>query len=235
MLRRVNKLLGPLFCFILLIPLPATAGGKKIPQNLSSIYGKVTDSNKNRDKLLPGVKAYLFKDTLLIDSATVKGTGDYRFDGLSEGTYDVVFRGNLYFPAKVVGTEVKRENTAGKTLLVPTVLSVYKPEDISYRLVHAQYKPQISESEIDSRITKHYGYKINAYKTGDTFTKFHHFTLRNGVKVIVCAILIPEGETATSVANILIMDPLMYNVIPPPNVGFDRGKIIEKSGAKKLK
>ncbi len=220
--------MGPLFCFILLIPLPATAGGKKIPQNLSSIYGKVTDSNKNRDKLLPGVKAYLFRDTLLIDSVIVKETGDYKFDNLREGTYDIVIRGNEYFPIKIVGTKVEKSDTLAMIQVEPKTVYIleekFKADEILYRRMYVYFKPVISESDIEDRIEKDYGYKLQVFASEFQGTR-KVIRLKD---VLSCTILLPEGETLINAVNKIIMDPFVNEVVPPIAIKIAPIKILER-------
>lgn len=225
----LNKILliTSFFCFSCFLFLQDSLGvnDAETKNKSASILGKVFDPRIKQSEILPGVKAYLIRDTLLVDSTNVLSSGDFGFESVLDGTYDIVIRGDNYFPAKIVGTKINKENGTRKITLEPTKL-VYIPEGLSFRLLHIYFKPLILESEIEKRITEHFGYNIETSKFGNEVGKFHHLTLPDSVKVIACAVIIPEEKSVTTVSNILIMDPYLCNIFIVGEARPHMGKII---------
>lgn len=199
----------------------------------SSICGHIPYWAALGQNYLMNVKAFLFKDTLVIDSTDVWANGEFRFDSLCQGSYDVVIRGSDYFPIKFAGLKIKE----GIYLNLYPAQKLDKIEgslEFDNRKVIVSVKPRISEFEFEHRILKSYGYTIRVIDLIKEKIKFFSFDNRRDIHLRSCEVLVPQGETPTSVANKLIMSPFVYSVTAAGVVKVN-GKVIEKRDTKKLK
>jgi protocatechuate 3,4-dioxygenase beta subunit len=92
MFRTIRSLsLAVICCSVLVSPgdLRAQSGAVHVQSDTASIWGNVTD---NHGSPLGGAKVTLVNEsTKESTGASTDGTGQYRFEGLRPGTYDVTF------------------------------------------------------------------------------------------------------------------------------------------------
>lgn len=199
------------------------AGGNSKAPRFSSISGKVSDFNKNRKSLLPGVKAYLISDTLLVDSTEVSPSGEFHFDSLAKGSYDIAVRGANYFPVKILAANLRE---ASEFKITPDIkLAVlkerYGPNGILNNTVSVYFKAFRSAEEFEQRIKILYGYEVYAMGTPGGIVRLIKLTTEDGSKVFGCQVVVPSGESPTSVTAKMITDPFVYRI--EPNAATDFG------------
>ena len=146
----------------------------------SSICGYIPYWGALKQNYLMDVTAFLFKDSSLIDSTDVWANGEFRFDTLSQGNYDVVIRGNNYFPVKFADLKIK-EGIYLNFFPAQKLDKIEGSLDFDNRIVIVSIKPRISELEFEHRILKGYGYTIKGIDLIKEKIKFFSFDNRKDI------------------------------------------------------
>jgi hypothetical protein len=176
------------------------------------LAGSVSAFGQHKEILMPGVSAYLFQDDRMVDSTHLSSEGEFVFKKLKEGSYDLAFLGNLYFPKKIC--EITIDSTQN---IYPSVElqnleekypdSTWRPE----RYLFVTFKSELTEDEIIRRLNWNYDLQILPFNYNSVLRPFMRY---NGEKLYRATVILEEDQDGVSLANRLVKDPYVYNVDP---------------------
>jgi hypothetical protein len=176
------------------------------------LAGSVSAFGQHKEILLPGVSAYLFYEDRIIDSTSLDSVGEFSFIKLKEGSYDLAFLGNLYFPKKiceiVVDTTQKiYPSTELQNLEEKYPDSTWRPG----RYLYVTFKSELTEDEIIRRLSWNYDLEVLPFNNNSVLRPLMRY---NGEKLYRAAVILEEDRDGVSLANQLVKDPYVYNVDP---------------------
>jgi len=176
------------------------------------LAGSVSAFGQHKEILLPGVSAYLFYEGRIIDSTGLDSVGEFSFIKLKEGSYDLAFLGNLYFPKKIC--EILIDSTQK---IYPSVElqnleekypdSTWRPE----RYLYVTFKSELTEDEIIRRLSWNYDLEVLPFNNNSVLRPLMRY---NGEKLYRAAVILEEDRDGVSLANQLVKDPYVYNIDP---------------------
>jgi hypothetical protein len=177
-----------------------------------ALQGKVTAFGSQPELRLPEVTVKLFNDNEAIDSTHLNSAGEFTFNRLSPGKYDLAFAGHQYFPEKICGIEI------GSVLKIyPSVElqnltekypdSTWRPESYLY----VTFKSELSEEEIIRRLDWEYNLEILPFNSNSILRPILRF---NGEKLYRATVILEENQDELKLAQKLVFDPYVYSVDP---------------------
>ena len=176
------------------------------------LAGSVSAFGQHKEILLPGVSAYLFYEGRIIDSTGLDSVGEFSFIKLKEGSYDLAFLGNLYFPKKIC--EILIDSTQK---IYPSVElqnleekypdSVWRPE----RYLYVTFKSELTEDEIIRRLSWNYDSEVLPFNNNSVLRPLMRY---NGEKLYRATVILEEDQDGVGLADQLVKDPYVYNIDP---------------------
>jgi hypothetical protein len=203
---------------ILVIVLSATAWGDKPQINVLrgeehfQLKGNVSAFGKYQSMFLPGVSAYLFCEDKLIDSTALDTSGQFEFDKLTEGVYDLAWAGNMYFPEKVCQIVVDTTQKIYPSVELQNLQEKYP--DSTWRpgrYLHVTFKADLTEEEVIRRLNLDYDLEILPFNNNSLLRPV---IKSDGTQLYKATVLLPEKEEELKWANRLILDPYVSHVEP---------------------
>ncbi|OGC76827.1 MAG: hypothetical protein A2Z27_06230 [candidate division Zixibacteria bacterium RBG_16_50_21] len=203
---------------ILVIVLSATAWGDKPQINVLRVEehfqlkGIVSTYGKYQSMLLPGVSAYLFYEDKLVDSTRLDTTGQFAFNKLREGVYDIAWAGNMYFPEKVCQIVADTTQMIYPSVELQNLQEKYP--DSSWRpgrYLHVTFRPGLNEDEVLRHLDRDYDLEILPFNNNSLLRPV---LKPDGTELYKATVLLPEKEEELKWANRLVLDPYIYNVEP---------------------
>ena len=176
------------------------------------LTGSVSAFGQHKEILLPGVLVFLFQDEKLVDSTHLSSEGEFVFKKLEEGSYDLAFLGNLYFPRKICEILIDSTQKIYPSIELQNLEekypdSTWRPE----RYLYVTFKSELTEDEIIRRLSWNYDLEVLPFNNNSVLRPLMRY---NGEKLYRAAVILEEDRDGVSLANQLVKDPYVYNVDP---------------------
>jgi len=176
------------------------------------LKGSISAFGKYQSMLLPGVSAYLFYEDKLVDSTGLDTSGQFEFDKLTGGVYDLAWAGNMYFPEKVCQIVVDTTQKIYPSVELQNLQEKYP--DSTWRpgrYLHVTFRPGLNEDEVLRHLNLDYDLEILPFNNNSLLRPV---IKSDGTQLYKATVLLPEKEEELEWANRLILDPFVSHVEP---------------------
>ena len=176
------------------------------------LAGSVSAFGQHKEILLPGVSAYLFQDDRMVDSTHLSSEGEFVFKKLKEGSYELAFLGNLYFPRKICEIFIDSTQKIYPSIELQNLEEKYP--DSTWRpgrYLYVTFKSELTEDEIIRRLDWNYDSQILPFNNNSVLQPLLRY---NGEELYRATVILEQDQDGLNLANQLVKDPYVYNVDP---------------------